>query len=460
MYETIVLSITSGFAVDFVVLLAHAYNEAEALQRDHKIHKALIAMGSSVVSAAISTLAASLMILMCSFNFLATYGSFVFFIIFWSLIWAMCFFPALMMTIGPEGDSGDLTFLPWCRKRRHVSKYIESSLYYPAAMRRNDIPMDSMAAHEEDAGSNDRSPESQPHIPAVSRQDVCIIVVIFCVLALIIIVPSVVLSGRAFEPKRSIQKNLGDNVDNVTSMLQGSQFRLVHVGLDTVCENPMQVSIRAQLSSKVLRNPANFLININKFDLILKERESKEHILHANLPAPVVLPLQVEESEMALSLSIMADDNVSRVATAVANLQENIGLVNYTLEFKVEITIRIDESISFKFALGDSQPLLDILGDSQGGGGGGGGGGFLSSVSTLLFPDQQSSKPSGAGVANRTCEVTTVCWFTNFDGECCASALNLSGMMLQSMSVRDDFEAISLQMDALLESPLLRLGAP
>jgi hypothetical protein len=249
-------------------------------------------------------------------------------------------------------------------------------------------------------------------------------------------------------------------------MLQGTQIRLVHVGLDTVCENPMQVTARGHLSSKVLRNPANFFISISKFDLFLKGRDIKEPILHVNLPAPVVLPLQVEESEVALSMSIVSDDDVSRVATAVASLQENIGLVNYTVECKVELTIRIDESISFKFALGDSLPLLDILGqggggDGQRGGGGGGGGGLLSSVSTLLFPDQQASKSSGADVEKRrTCEVTTACWFTNFEGECCASALNLSGVSLRSMSVHDDFDAIRLQMDALLESPLLRLGAP
>jgi hypothetical protein len=446
-YEAIFLSITAGLSVDFVVLLAHAYNEAEALRRDHKMRKAFTTMGLSVVSAAISTLAASLMILMCSFNFIATYGSFVFFIVFWSLLWSMCFFPALMMTIGPEGDRGDLTFLPWCRKRRHTSKCIDSSLNY------NAIPMNSMAAHEEGAVSCDRSPDSQPHTPAVSRQDVCIIIVMFCALTVLIIVSSVVLSARAFEPKLSIQKNLGDNV---TYMLQGTQIRLVHVGLDTVCDNPMQVTARGHFSSKVLHNPANFFISISKFDLFLKGQDSREPILHVNLPAPVVLSLQVEESEVALSLSIMSDDNVSRVATAITNLQENIGLVNYTVECKVELTIRIDESISFKFALGDSLPLLDILGDVQGGGGG-----LLSSVSTLLFPDQQASKSSGADVdKRRTCEVTTACWFTNFEGECCASALNLSGVSLRSMSVHDDFDAIRVQTDALLESPLLRLGAP
>ena len=85
----------------------------------------------------------------------------------------------------------------------------------------------------------------------------------------------------------------------------------------------------------------------------------------------------------------------------------------------------------------------------------------MSSVSTLLFPDQQASKSSGADVEKRgTCEVTTECWFTNFEGECCASALNLSGVSLRSMSVHDDFDAIRVQTDALLESPLLRLGAP
>jgi hypothetical protein len=74
---------------------------------------ALASMGVSILSGAISTLLASSMLFACSFNFFYLFGSFIFFVILWSLLWAMCFFPAIMMTIGPNNDSGEIL---WLRK--------------------------------------------------------------------------------------------------------------------------------------------------------------------------------------------------------------------------------------------------------------------------------------------------------------------------------------------------------
>lgn len=79
---------------------------------DYNQH-ALASMGVSILSGAISTLLASSMLFACSFNFFYLFGSFIFFVILWSLLWAMCFFPAIMMTIGPNNDSGEIL---WLRK--------------------------------------------------------------------------------------------------------------------------------------------------------------------------------------------------------------------------------------------------------------------------------------------------------------------------------------------------------
>jgi hypothetical protein len=54
---------------------------------------------------------ASFMLFVCSFNFFSTYGGFIFFVIFWSLVWAMLFFPAIMMTVGPCSNRGDINFI-------------------------------------------------------------------------------------------------------------------------------------------------------------------------------------------------------------------------------------------------------------------------------------------------------------------------------------------------------------
>jgi len=111
-YESMFLSLTAGFAVDYVVHLAHAYNEAATSDRSDKMHQSLTTMGVSVLSGAISTLMASMMLFVCSFNFFSTYGGFIFFVIFWSFVWAMCFFPAIMITFGPDGNSITLACSP------------------------------------------------------------------------------------------------------------------------------------------------------------------------------------------------------------------------------------------------------------------------------------------------------------------------------------------------------------
>ena len=120
-YESMFLSLTAGFAVDYVVHFAHAYNESAAPDRAGKMRDSLTAMGVSVMSGAISTLMASMMLFVCSFNFFSTYGGFIFFVIFWSILWAMCFFPALMMSAGPSADEGDVSWLRRCHKPRHAA---------------------------------------------------------------------------------------------------------------------------------------------------------------------------------------------------------------------------------------------------------------------------------------------------------------------------------------------------
>jgi protein dispatched 1 len=53
-YESMFLSLTAGFAVDYVVHFAHAYNEAEANDKCEKMQDSLTTMGVSVLSGAVS----------------------------------------------------------------------------------------------------------------------------------------------------------------------------------------------------------------------------------------------------------------------------------------------------------------------------------------------------------------------------------------------------------------------
>mmetsp|Transcript_32100 Transcript_32100/g.77651 ORF Transcript_32100/g.77651 Transcript_32100/m.77651 type:complete len:736 (+) Transcript_32100:99-2306(+) len=107
-YECMFLQITVGMSVDYVVHLAHSYNVSPRHTNAEKMQDSLGEMGISVFSGAITTLAASGLLFGCQFNVFFQYGSFIFFVILWSIIWAMLFFPALMIQFGPNGRSGDI----------------------------------------------------------------------------------------------------------------------------------------------------------------------------------------------------------------------------------------------------------------------------------------------------------------------------------------------------------------
>ena len=53
-YESMFLSLTAGFAVDYVVHFAHAYNEADANDKVERMQHSLTTMGVSVLSGAVS----------------------------------------------------------------------------------------------------------------------------------------------------------------------------------------------------------------------------------------------------------------------------------------------------------------------------------------------------------------------------------------------------------------------
>jgi len=118
LYEALFFSMTVGFGIDYVVHLAHAYNNSRHFDRSLRMKEALGIMGVSVASGAISTLLASSALFVCSLQFFTYYGSFIFGVVLWSILWALLFFPALMMTVGPNGTNGDIPmikylFKPW-----------------------------------------------------------------------------------------------------------------------------------------------------------------------------------------------------------------------------------------------------------------------------------------------------------------------------------------------------------
>jgi len=108
MLESINFVMVPGLAVDYVAHLAEGYIHCPEPDRRSRVRYMLAKVGVSVVSGAVSTLGASAFLFFPVIVFFNKFGTFVFMTIVFSLFFSLCFFPALLTVIGPEGDTGNI----------------------------------------------------------------------------------------------------------------------------------------------------------------------------------------------------------------------------------------------------------------------------------------------------------------------------------------------------------------
>lgn len=104
---SICITILAGFAVDYVVHLAHAFNHAEAETRVEKFQQAFDMIGVSVLSGMVTSVLAALALLTCDLQFFAKFGFFLICTVIWAWLWGNCFFMCLMSLWGPDSTT------PW-----------------------------------------------------------------------------------------------------------------------------------------------------------------------------------------------------------------------------------------------------------------------------------------------------------------------------------------------------------
>merc|ERR1719329_1956389 len=80
-----------GLSVDYTVHLLHAYNEHEG-SREERMQGAFGTMGISVLSGAITTIGAGIMLFFCDMAFFEQYGQFIVFVIIMLFFCDMAFF--------------------------------------------------------------------------------------------------------------------------------------------------------------------------------------------------------------------------------------------------------------------------------------------------------------------------------------------------------------------------------
>jgi multidrug efflux pump subunit AcrB len=106
--EAICVTVLVGLAVDYVVHMGMSYLESPSKDRRGRTIFACEHMGISICSGAISTVGASVFLTCCTITFFPKFGIFMAVTIIFSFICAGIIFPAALMELGPEGNTGAL----------------------------------------------------------------------------------------------------------------------------------------------------------------------------------------------------------------------------------------------------------------------------------------------------------------------------------------------------------------
>merc|ERR1740138_135703 len=102
--EAILISVTTGFAVDYVVHLAHAYaQEGGEGTREECVRGAFEEMGASVFSGMATSFMGAAVLLFCQLQFFYKFGVFLIVTISFSWLFANFAFMSAMATFGPGG---------------------------------------------------------------------------------------------------------------------------------------------------------------------------------------------------------------------------------------------------------------------------------------------------------------------------------------------------------------------
>ena len=83
----------------------------------------------------------------------------------------------------------------------------------------------------------------------------------------------------------------------IMQLIRGTKFRLVHVDLEALCDNPMLVTLRVQV-----KNPAPVHIKVDKLEVHLMRTDSE--LILVDIAEPVALPNNVDSVSMVIKMRI------------------------------------------------------------------------------------------------------------------------------------------------------------
>jgi len=108
MTVSITVVIMVGFSVDYVIHLGDGYMESQGRDTEQKTRQAMKKMGGSVLGGSITTFGTGAVLFFTSLVFFNKFAVVISTTILFSLVWSLVVFPAILVTVGPVGGSGDL----------------------------------------------------------------------------------------------------------------------------------------------------------------------------------------------------------------------------------------------------------------------------------------------------------------------------------------------------------------
>ncbi len=103
-----------GLSIDYILHMAEGYHQSEKPDRMGRIADMLEHLGLSVLSGALTTLGAATFMLFAKIEFFFQFGTFLYCIIGFSLVFSLVVFPATLSLIGPQGNTGSIS--AWFKK--------------------------------------------------------------------------------------------------------------------------------------------------------------------------------------------------------------------------------------------------------------------------------------------------------------------------------------------------------
>eukprot|EP00177_Eucheuma_denticulatum_P004660 GFKZ01008474.1.p1 GENE.GFKZ01008474.1~~GFKZ01008474.1.p1 ORF type:complete len:1014 (+),score=125.22 GFKZ01008474.1:449-3490(+) len=139
--ESIGIVIAIGYSFDGAAHIATAYVESLNFSRFDRVRDALTDLGISVLFGAISTLLAGFMLFPAIIIFFQKFAGLIVITVSLGLIWSLIFLPALLLVLGPTGETGDLK--PYvkkifsCFRKRRASTVVTD---YDDQPKHSDVP--------------------------------------------------------------------------------------------------------------------------------------------------------------------------------------------------------------------------------------------------------------------------------------------------------------------------------